>query len=117
MCGQRLPQGGNIPRTASAALRRSCGCSMLREGENAAAYRFSRPSTRSASTEAAAIDPVIPHFWKPAAAYSPGVLMAENCAGTVLNTYVLCEDGPMTGWKAASGAGEWIICLIDNTSD
>lgn len=48
---------------------------------------------------------------------SSGVLMAENCAGTVLNTYVLCEDGPMTGWKAASGAGEWIICLIDNTSD
>ena len=46
---------------------------------------------------------------------SDGALMASGCAGEVLNMNALCTEGPLTGWKNSSG--EWIICLVDDTSD
>ena len=46
---------------------------------------------------------------------SDGALLASGCAGEVLNMNALCTEGPLTGWKNSSG--EWIICLVDDTSD
>lgn len=46
---------------------------------------------------------------------SDGALLATDCDGEVLNMNARCEEGPLTGWK--NSAGEWIICLINDTAD
>ena len=46
---------------------------------------------------------------------SDGALLATDCDGEVLNMSARCEEGPLTGWK--NSAGEWIICLINDTAD
>lgn len=62
MCGQRLPDIVSRFVIASKALTASCGRSMLLDGENTGAKRFSLSTTISASSFAAAIDEVIPHL-------------------------------------------------------
>ena len=52
---------------APRALTANCGLSMLLEGEYTAAYGFSSPLTRPASSMALTMEEVMPHLLKPVA--------------------------------------------------
>lgn len=56
-----------------AVLAQSCLCSMEREGEEISAQSGARPGSVSRGKRANAIAPVMSHWLKPVATYSPGV--------------------------------------------